>query len=152
MGQTASGFLTRSNKDGGPGKRACWGRCQVGEKNGKESEDRGAQDSEQREEEKKAEGEDGGGRGERRCPKDLQWRKRERAAVRSESQGQGTCLLGKFSQHFLGRFGVKRGHQVQQDSAESVRGRSGGIQAVGLQLPKGPERSWVCWRGRTGGS
>lgn len=43
-------------------------------------------------------------------------------------------------------------HQVQQDSAESVRGRSGGIQAVGLQLPKGPERSWVCWRGRTGGS
>lgn len=114
----------------------------------------GAQDSEQREEEKKGEGEAGGGRGERRCPKDLQWRKRERAAVRSERQGQGTSLLGKLRQHFLGRFGVKRGqpHQVQQDSAESVRGHSGGIQAVGLRLPKGPERSWVCWRGRTGGS
>lgn len=54
-----------------------------------------------REEEKKAEGGDGGGRGERRCPTGLQWRKRARAAVRSDRRGQGTCLLSKFSLHFL---------------------------------------------------
>lgn len=41
VGQTASGFLTRSNKDRRLGRRVHWGNGQVGKKNGKESQNQG---------------------------------------------------------------------------------------------------------------
>lgn len=60
-------------------------------------------------------------------------------ALHSERWCLGTCLLHKFSQHFLGGFGGEKGGHIRckQDSAERARGNLGVSRLSDYSCPRG---------------
>lgn len=126
-------------------KEVTLGEMQVREKNGKESQDQG-QRTQTTERTGKESCRRGGRRLVRKVPKDLQ--QRERAAPQQKASATApVCSANSASISWAGL----EGREATSGASRTVLSRPGrtwGVQAVGLGLPKGPEKEVGCVEGQ----